>query len=241
MIFIDFCIFQGNFFQNCFPGSAHILQVEFLTVSHLPEVTAWWTQSDVDDAAIASAPNPAENLHTHPAKRNDTKTNQKIQNQTKKGPSEPKWCSLKERFRFVDHFLPLDAAIQNHAERGGDHYLPGNVGRPGPHTIQEKTWKSSAVAERKTKMSFFGVIFRYVQKNDRKMKKFPVAFSGRAGGRVPDPTFGAPLGPCSAGVNRALGALAVQYKPSAETEIIVFNSNSLLEENRAFPDCCSNS
>ena len=29
---MDFCIFYGNFFQNWFPGFAHILHVEFLTV-----------------------------------------------------------------------------------------------------------------------------------------------------------------------------------------------------------------
>ena len=29
---MDLCIFHGNFFQNCFPEFAHILQVEFLTV-----------------------------------------------------------------------------------------------------------------------------------------------------------------------------------------------------------------
>ena len=56
-----------------------------------------------------------------------------------------------------------------------------------------------------------------VQKNDRKMRKFPVAFSGRCGGRAPDPAFGVPLGPCSVGVHRALGAFAVQNKPSAKT------------------------
>ena len=32
---MDFCIFYGNFFQNWFPGFAHILHVEFLTVLNL--------------------------------------------------------------------------------------------------------------------------------------------------------------------------------------------------------------
>ncbi len=67
-----------------------------------------------------------------------------------------------------------------------------------------------------------------VPKNDVKIEKFSVAFPGRAGGRVPDPTFGGPLGPCSARVNRALGAVAVHYKPSAETQIMMFNSETLL-------------
>ena len=31
-ISMDFCILHGNFFQNWFPGFAHILHVEFLTV-----------------------------------------------------------------------------------------------------------------------------------------------------------------------------------------------------------------
>ena len=35
---MGFCIFHGNFFQNCFPGSAHILQVEFLTVQYYPSL-----------------------------------------------------------------------------------------------------------------------------------------------------------------------------------------------------------
>ena len=62
---------------------------------------------------------------------------------------------IKSRFHFVSHILSLDAAIQNHAERAGDHYLPGSVGRPGPHSMQAKTWKSSAVAERTNKNAHF--------------------------------------------------------------------------------------
>jgi len=74
-----------------------------------------------------------------------------------------------------------------------------------------------------------------VRKNDLKIENFPVAFPGRAPLRVPDPTFGGPLGPCSARVHRASGALAVQYKPTADTQIMMFNSKTPPPVNRATP------
>jgi len=45
--------------------------------------------------------------------------------------------------------------MKTHAERGEDEYLPGNVGRPGPHTMQARTWKSGAATERKNKNDHF--------------------------------------------------------------------------------------
>ena len=46
-----------------------------------------------------------------------------------------------------------------------------------------------------------------VQKNDPKMKKFPVSSFGRCVKRAPNPAFGVPQGPCSEGVKRGPGAV----------------------------------
>ena len=48
-----------------------------------------------------------------------------------------------------------------------------------------------------------------VQKNDLKIKNISGYFSGSAGGMAPDPCLWVPLGACSLGGHRALGALAV--------------------------------